>query len=146
MAFVSTNSNIRASILGFIKHLVSKSLYRAIEILLKPCCDISATGNAVCSNINRFTLTITLDKPLPAFPAPYDIAIFAVHSAVSNVTYIPGSTTITTSLTFVGGGITNYTEDVYVLLPYPTSYDGNVGVFHSFIVPNVVFKIGRAHV
>ena len=66
MAFVSTNSNIRASILGFIKHLVSKSLYRAIEILLKPCCDITITNvEAVCTESGKsgnYDVTITLSK------------------------------------------------------------------------------------
>lgn len=62
MAFVSTNSNIRVSILGFIKHLVSKSLYRAIEILLKPCCDINILDVESSCNGTNYDITITLDK------------------------------------------------------------------------------------
>lgn len=38
MAFISTKSNIKNSILGFIRHLVSKIVYKDVELLLSPCC------------------------------------------------------------------------------------------------------------
>jgi hypothetical protein len=64
MAFVSTNSQIKKNILNYISRLVSKTLYRSIEILFKPCCDITITNvEAVCNGTN-YVITITLDKSI----------------------------------------------------------------------------------
>jgi len=66
MAFVSTNSQIKNNILNYISRLVSKTLYRAIEILFKPCCDVTITNvEAICTvdgNPGNYDITITLDK------------------------------------------------------------------------------------
>lgn len=66
MAFVSTNSQIKKNILNYISRLVSKTLYRSIEILFKPCCDITITNvEAVCTvdgDPGNYDITITLDK------------------------------------------------------------------------------------
>lgn len=47
MAFLKEPSKYKRSILAQLKHLVSKTLYRAIEILLTPCC----TPTIVSSNV-----------------------------------------------------------------------------------------------
>ena len=64
MAFLSINSNIRNSILGFVRHLVSKTLYRSIEILLRPCCDIYVTDVQATVNCvsGTYDITFTLSK------------------------------------------------------------------------------------
>ena len=66
MAFVSTNSQIKNNILNYISRLVSKTLYRSIEILFKPCCDITITNvEAVCTedgDPGNYDITITLNK------------------------------------------------------------------------------------
>ena len=65
MAFVSTNSQIKNNILNYISRLVSKTLYRSIEILFKPCCDITITDvQADCNSVTsgNYDITITLDK------------------------------------------------------------------------------------
>jgi len=66
MAFVSTNSQIKKNILNYISRLVSKTLYRSIEILFKPCCDITITNvEVVCTvdgDLGNYDITITLDK------------------------------------------------------------------------------------
>ena len=67
MAFVSTNSQIKKNILNYISRLVSKTLYRSIEILFKPCCDITITNVEVdCSSVTsgNYDITITLDKSI----------------------------------------------------------------------------------
>jgi hypothetical protein len=67
MAFVSTKSQIKNNILNYIRHLVSKTLYRAIEILFKPCCDIAILSVQNSCNIatpGTYDLTITLDKSI----------------------------------------------------------------------------------
>jgi len=66
MAFVSTNSQIKKNILNYISRLVSKTLYRSIEILFKPCCDITITNVEVVCTVDgdpgNYDITITLDK------------------------------------------------------------------------------------
>ncbi len=64
MAFVSTNSQIKKNILNYISRLVSKTLYRSIEILFKPCCDITITNVEVVCNGTNYDITITLDKSI----------------------------------------------------------------------------------
>jgi len=68
MSFVSTNSQIKNNILNYIRHLVSKTLYRAIEILFKPCCDVSIiNAEAVCLPLEpygTYEVTLTLSRPL----------------------------------------------------------------------------------
>lgn len=51
MAFYKNPSAIRRSILAFVRHLVSKTLYREFELLLSPCCipTISLSG-ASCTS------------------------------------------------------------------------------------------------
>ena len=68
MSFVSTNSQIKNNILNYIRHLVSKTLYRAIEILFKPCCDVYVTKvEVVCLPLEpygTYEVTLTLSRPL----------------------------------------------------------------------------------
>jgi hypothetical protein len=66
MAFVSTKSQIKNNILNYIRHLVTKTLYRAIEILFRPCCDIAILGvKPICSSTpGTYDVTITLDKSI----------------------------------------------------------------------------------
>ena len=68
MAFVSKNSQIKNNILNYIRHLVSKTFYRAIEILFKPCCDVSIiNAEVVClplEPIGTYEVTLTLSRPL----------------------------------------------------------------------------------
>lgn len=61
MAFYKNPSAIKRSILAFVKHLLSKPLYRAFEILLSPCCNPVVT-NAVstCNGDGTFTVILTL--------------------------------------------------------------------------------------
>jgi len=66
MAFVSTKSQIKNNILNYIRHLVSKTLYRSIEILFRPCCDIEITNvELVCTGTPEvFDATFTLSKSI----------------------------------------------------------------------------------
>jgi hypothetical protein len=61
MAFYKNPSAIKRSILAFVKHLLSKPLYRAFEILLSPCCNpVVTNATAVCNGDGTFTVTLTL--------------------------------------------------------------------------------------
>ena len=125
MAFVSTNSNIRVSILGFIKHLVSKTIYRAIEILLKPCCDITILDvEATCSLVTpgNYDITITLDKSVNMLGnGIFFVSINKVLASSvggSMLFQYNDSTKITLTNVNIGsnsGG--TFTVDVFLLLP-----------------------------
>lgn len=56
------------NVLAFIRPFASKTLQRAIEILLKPCCDVSIiNAEVVClplEPIGTYEVTLTLSKPL----------------------------------------------------------------------------------
>lgn len=66
MAFVSTKSQIKNNILNYVRNLLPKSLYRCIEILFKPCCDIEIVSTqAVCSATpGAYDLTIELSQSI----------------------------------------------------------------------------------
>lgn len=133
-------ATIKQDILKQYNRLLNKKYIAALQYLLSPCCTISGTGVAVCKGINIFTLTITLDGPLPSFPIPYNIIVNTQGATTVLGTYNPTTHVITASgITFGTGGVTNVTENVGVEILYPTSADGSVGVYHSFTVPGVVF-------
>lgn len=56
------------NVLAFIRPFASKTLQRAIEILLKPCCDVSIiNAEVVClplEPIGTYEVTLTLSRPL----------------------------------------------------------------------------------
>ena len=59
-----TLSTMKRTVLKTIQGLVSKTLYRSIEILFQPCCDVTITNvEAVCNGTN-YDITITLDKSI----------------------------------------------------------------------------------
>mgnify|MGYP003675436673 CR=1 FL=1 len=58
MAFYKNPSAIKRSILAFVRHLLSKSLYRAFELLLSPCCPpVITNATAVCNGDSTFTFS-----------------------------------------------------------------------------------------
>jgi hypothetical protein len=62
-----TLSTMKRTVLKTIQGLVSKTLYRSIEILFQPCCDVTITNVEVdCSSVTpgNYDITITLDKSI----------------------------------------------------------------------------------
>ena len=62
-----TLSTMKRTVLKTIQGLVSKTLYRSIEILFQPCCDVTITNvEAVCNSVTsgNYDITITLDKSI----------------------------------------------------------------------------------
>jgi len=66
MAFISSKSNIKNSILAFVKNIVSKKVYKDIEVLLNPCCKTTVifdtfscgfTGDVFGIIFNNVTIT-----------------------------------------------------------------------------------------
>lgn len=58
MAFYKVPSNIKTSILAFVKRIVNKRIYNAIEIILSPCCTIEITDVVYDCGTEDLTLTI----------------------------------------------------------------------------------------
>lgn len=62
-----TLSTMKRTVLKTIQGLVSKTLYRSIEILFQPCCDVTITDVQVdCNSVTsgNYDITITLDKSI----------------------------------------------------------------------------------
>lgn len=62
-----TLSTMKRTVLKTIQGLVSKTLYRSIEILFQPCCDVTITNVEIdCSSVTsgNYDITITLDKSI----------------------------------------------------------------------------------
>lgn len=66
MAFYKVPSNIKMSILAFVKRIVSKRIYNAIETILSPCCTIEITDVVYDCGTEDLTLTITPSKVFEA--------------------------------------------------------------------------------
>ena len=66
MAFITAKSNIKTSILNFVKNLLSKAQKIALDIILSPCCDPVITGEATCvdEEDNTYSLVFTVENPI----------------------------------------------------------------------------------
>jgi hypothetical protein len=126
MAFATTNSQIKNNILNYARHLISKTLYRAIEILFRPCCDITILSVQNSCNIatpGTYDLTITLDKSTNmlgngVFLVSVDGTFVTADSGNTNLFLYNDGTVITLEGVDIGstaGG--NKSVDVLFLLP-----------------------------
>lgn len=97
MAFLSTNSNIRNSILAFIKRIVSKRIYKAIEIILHPCCTNTVTVvDFSCGDPGEYDVTITFTGTTNLFEHGFGILyVDGVPVSVQGVYNDNGSITFT---------------------------------------------------
>lgn len=129
MAFVKEPSFIKRSILAFIKHMVSKQVFRAIDIILHPCCGLTITGITFsCTATGVATATVTID-PF-TFPDTFEAVLTSDDSTkplVAILVTAPGST----SLVFEGVHLTNSAANVtYTLqLLFPTTTVEAKGVY-----------------
>jgi hypothetical protein len=128
MAFVSTKSNIKGAILGFIRHLVSKKVYKAIEILLTPCCHpVVKSAEAICDG-DITVVTIQLVNSINLYGAGQG----SIFLWVPDLNIFIGSKTIYTDsntlvFEFINPGAFGI-FDASVELYMPTSSDGLVGI------------------
>lgn len=131
MAFISTKSNIKNSILAFIKHLVSKTVYRAIEVILTPCCSLSGSAVVECIE-DSSTLTITTNE---------SIGFLGKGSVLVNIdgTSVPGSITEPDTITVSGLTVPAGTYNLNIVVFLPTSSIGSSGVYKAFTINNVTF-------
>lgn len=130
MAFVSTKSNIKGAILGFIRHLVSKKVYKAIEILLTPCCHpVVKSVLAECYEGGVITqITVQLVNSINLYGAGQASIFLSIP--ILNI-FLEATTIYTDSNTLVfqfinpaGFGLYDASVELYM----PTSSDGLVGI------------------
>jgi len=122
------------SVLSQIQNLVSKTIYRAISIILYPCCDLTGEAEVFCNDDNTtYTLVITTNENI-AFLGKGVAGITIDGLAFTGVVTEPN--TITVDLVT---GVTPGNSNVYVSVLLPTNTDSNMGVFKSFTVNSVVF-------
>lgn len=128
MIFKTSTSKVKNSILAFIKFLVSKKVYKAIDILLTPCCHpVVKSAEAICDG-DITVVTIQLVNSINLYGAgqgsiflwiPFlNIFVFAT------TTYTDSNTIVFEFIDPIGGG----TFDASVELYLPTSSDGLIGV------------------
>lgn len=66
MAFYTVPSNIKNSILAFVKNIVSKTYYRAFEVILNPCCILTITDVVYDCGTEQLTVTISPSQTFTA--------------------------------------------------------------------------------
>lgn len=132
MAFVSTKSQIKNTILNYISRLVGKTLYKAIEVLFQPCCDITGTANVVCEDDGDYAITI---KTTPSIGFLGKGVAYVIINGYFNTGIVTEPNEIFIENADPGVG----TYDINVVVFLPTSSDGNVGVFKTFTIPSVEF-------
>lgn len=63
MAFYKVPSNLKTSILAFVRHILPKKYTKALEIILTPCCKLGVASYTVdCSLSGTYTLNATFNE------------------------------------------------------------------------------------
>lgn len=86
---------VRKIIKTSLQAFLSKSYLRALEILLQPCCDLSATAIAECG-VDGYTVTITLDRDLSLMNRGVGLLVTGDFSDFQNFT--DGNTIVFTNV------------------------------------------------
>ena len=117
--------NNLVSILSWLKPQIPTKYYKAIEVLLKPCCELNiANISFSCLGGGNADITVTLSKPIIFYDTPTIISLSdGARASIGGV--IVNSTTITFS-----NFSTNAAASLWVLdIQVPTSSDGNIGYY-----------------
>ena len=139
MAFYKNPSAIRRSILAFVRHLLSKPLYRAFDFLLSPCCTPSISATAVCVG-STYTVTLTLANSFNF--GSNSLATLIIDPAIGNdqiggaVTYLGGDTIVFTTVSATAGAATLRLE---LFLPTNTTLDSGVVTYSNKV--NITFPV-----
>lgn len=133
MAFLKEPSKYKRSILNQLKHLVSKTLHRAIEILLTPCCTpVISNIEVECSSDYNVTITLTNSINLRG----KGIAFLLIDGLqVASTPWLDGSNVVFTDISATAG-----TYDIQIQLFMPTNSEENLGVMLISQVDETVFS------
>jgi len=120
------------SVLSQIQNLVSKTIYRAISIILYPCCEFTGSADVSCNEDSTYAVSITVDQTIGYFGK--GIATLVVGGNVSTGVVTEPSTIFVENLTTTAG-----TKDIVVTLILPTNVAGTTAVTQTFTLADVVF-------
>jgi hypothetical protein len=132
MKFQKVTQIVINNVKAFLQPFASKTLIKAVEFLLKPCCDLTATAEAACVDTDIYDVTITTDSPIGFLGK-------GVATVVINGVSFTGVVTEPNTIFLEGIEVTPATEDLNVTLFLPTNTNGSVGVFKTITVADVVF-------
>ena len=133
MAFYKNPSAIRRSILAFVRHLLSKPLYRAFEFLLSPCCSPSIRATVACVG-STYTVTLTLASSFNFGSESF--ATLIIDPATGNneiggiATYFGGNTIEFTGVSATAGAASLQLE---LFLPTNTTLDSGVATYSNTV-------------
>jgi len=124
--------NFKQPILAQIQNLVSKTVYRAISLILSPCCDITGEATVSCNDDDTYGVSITATNALGLLGK--GIATVQVGSSIFTGVVTEPNTIFVETLTTTAG-----TKDVVVTLILPTNVAGTIAVTQVFTIEDVVF-------
>ena len=125
--------NFKQPILAQIQNLVSKTVYRAISIILSPCCDITGEATVSCNDDDTtYGVSITTTNALGLLGK--GIATVQVGSSIFTGVVTEPNTIFVETLTTTAG-----TKDVVVTLILPTNVAGTIAVTQVFTIADVEF-------
>jgi len=124
--------NFKQPILAQIQNLVNKTVYRAISIILSPCCDITGEATVSCNDDDTYGVSITTTNALGLLGK--GIATVQVGSSIFTGVVTEPNTIFVETLTTTAG-----TKDVVVTLILPTNVAGTIAVTQVFTIEDVVF-------
>lgn len=135
MAFVKDSSKMKRSILAFIEHMLTKTLYVAFEDLLNPCCENSILSvEAVCDEADNYTVTVTTTNTIGFLGKGGGQII------VNGVSFAVGTVVEPNQVVFEEVDVAAGTYDVQVDIFLPTNSESSKGVFNKLgIFENVEF-------
>jgi hypothetical protein len=144
MIFKTSTSKVKNSILAFIKFLVSKKVYKAIDILLTPCCHpVVKSAEAICDG-DITVVTIQLVNSINLYGSGQGSIFlwipFLNIFVLATTTYTDSNTIVFEFIDPIGGG----TFDASVELYLPTSSDGLIGVSLSTEIFQITLPNCRA--
>lgn len=121
MAFFKEPSKYKRSFLAQVKHLVSKTMYRAFEIILTPCCTPTIVNvDIVCGTNYDITLTLTDVINLRGNGRAF---LFIGGSVVGSESWTDSNTITFSNIPTAAG-----TYDMNLQLFMPTNTNKTVGV------------------
>ncbi len=124
--------NFKQPILAQIQNLVSKTVYRAISLILSPCCDITGEATLSCNDDDTYGVSITTTNALGLLGK--GIATVQVGSSIFTGVVTEPNTIFVETLTTTAG-----TKDVVVTLILPTNVAGTIAVTQVFTIADVEF-------
>lgn len=146
MAFYKVPSNLKTSILAFVRHILPKKYTKALEIILTPCCKLDVVSYAVdCFPVGKYTLRATFNEKynlLKSGIAYINILDSFGHAIYSSYDEYNDQGTATFSDIDIPSG--TYNVIFYLYLPLTSSDPNNISSSNGVIMTtttSIVFPV-----